>query len=393
MTATSRSLAPAALLIFFSLLVGGVPSAELAAASTDAEESLRCAVDRVSIVQDSDFPAPEGEKLIGVEVQFLKWRKYHSPDEIVAFNDTTANDAGRAMFLYAQRLARRSHARQDGGTQESAAEESPRFLLIFSVPVSWRAVKLGYQHSCGDLTALASPISDSRHAAANGEATADHSQVKPDCADAYCERGQAWCLKGELDKAIADYSRALRLDPNHIKGYNRRASAWSERGEYDKAIADCNQALRLRPDDAEGYHNRGKVRSDKGEYDKAIADFVEAVRLKPNYAEAYKDLAWLQATCPDDRYRRGKEAVTNAKRACQTRGTNPTEWRHFIQTLAAAYAEDGQFDEAVESQKKAIQMAATSGDAAETAKAELRSMLELYNQGKPYRYREPAKKP
>ncbi len=251
MTATSRSLAPAALLIFFSLLVGGAPSAELAAASTDAEESLRCAVDRVSIVQDSDFPAPEGEKLIGVEVQFLKWRKYHSPDEIVAFNDTTANDAGRAMFLYAQRLARRSPTWQDGGTQESAAEESPRFLLIFSVPVSWRAVKLGYQHSCGDLTVVASPIGDSRHAAANGEATADHSQVKPDCADAYRERGQAWCLKGELDEAIADYSRALRLDPNHVKGYNRRASAWSGKGEYDKAIADCNQALRLRPDDAE----------------------------------------------------------------------------------------------------------------------------------------------
>ena len=91
---------------------------------------------------------------------------------------------------------------------------------------------------------------------------------------------------------------------------------------------------------------------------------------------AYNELAWLQATCPDERYRNGDKAVVNAGYA-HLLGDGRT-WE-FIDTLAAAFAEIGEFSEAVQWQTKAI------GLAPETKRGRLQMRLELYKQGKPYR--------
>ena len=89
------------------------------------------------------------------------------------------------------------------------------------------------------------------------------------------------------------------------------------------------------------------------------------------------DLAWLRATCPDASYRDGKQAVTGATKACEL-----SEWKNAnaVDTLAAAYAETGQFDKAVEWQQKAIDLAPK-----EDTKEKGRRRLELYKAGKPYR--------
>ena len=89
------------------------------------------------------------------------------------------------------------------------------------------------------------------------------------------------------------------------------------------------------------------------------------------------NLAFLQATCPDDTYRDGEKAVINAKRACQLDGEKQPR---YLDTLAAAYAEDGDFEKAVKWQEKALEKASD-----ETIKKRYRSRLELYRQGKPYR--------
>ncbi len=198
----------------------------------------------------------------------------------------------------------------------------------------------------------------------------------------YINRGNAWRDKGEHDKAIAAFTEAIRLAPNDANAYFNRGLAWRSKGEYDKAIADYNQALAINPNFFQVYVNRGVVWAKKGAYDKAIADCSQTPRIKPNDTNAYNNLAWLQATCPDARYRDGSKAVENANTARQSDGGQ--HW-YFLGTLAAAYAESGDFQKAVEWQAKAIDLAATDKSATEKDKAEANSRLELYRQGKPYR--------
>ena len=103
----------------------------------------------------------------------------------------------------------------------------------------------------------------------------------------YCDRAVAYQDKGEHDKAIGDYTEALRLEPKLTDAYYNRGIAYRKKGKHDKAIADFTEAIRLRPQDAEAYRNRGTTYWRKGDYDKAFADYTEAIRLNPEDAEAY----------------------------------------------------------------------------------------------------------
>ena len=103
--------------------------------------------------------------------------------------------------------------------------------------------------------------------------------------------------------------------------------------------------------------------------------------LNPNLAAAYRDLAWLHATCPNEKYRDGKKAFENARKAFQLSGGK--EWSYLV-TLAAAYAESGNFDKAKYWEAKAIEMVTTDKLAKDKDKAEARSRLELYKKGRPY---------
>ena len=106
---------------------------------------------------------------------------------------------------------------------------------------------------------------------------------------AYNNRGLAYYNKGENDKAIADYTEAIRLDPKLAIAYNNRGLAYGNKGENDKAIADCTEAIRLDPKLALAYNNRGSVYYNKDENDKAIDDLTEAIRLDPKLAMAYNN--------------------------------------------------------------------------------------------------------
>ena len=113
------------------------------------------------------------------------------------------------------------------------------------------------------------------------------------------------------------------------------------------------------------------------EYGRAIADYDRAIRLDPNDARAHNSRAWIQATCPDAKFRDGKTAVESATKACELSG-----WKapSHIDTLAAAYAEAGGFDAAVKWQSRAIELASDPKE-----KDDDRTRLELYRAKKPYR--------
>jgi tetratricopeptide (TPR) repeat protein len=163
-------------------------------------------------------------------------------------------------------------------------------------------------------------------------------------ADAYNTRGMIRLGRGDLSPAIADFTEAIRLDPKLAVAYDNRGVAWGTQKEYVKSLADYNQAI----------------------------------RLDPKLVSAWNDRAWEEATAPEDRVRNGKQAVADARKALELAGTDddPT----FLTTLAAAYAEAGDFTNAVKWQGRAVQLAPSSGQS-----TEWQSRLELFRNRRAYR--------
>lgn len=157
-------------------------------------------------------------------------------------------------------------------------------------------------------------------------------------------RGLAYNGLGQFKEAITDFDKAIKLSPKESTYYNSRGFSYHRQGNYKLALADYNKAIELNNKGAGFYNNRGILYRDLGQYDKAIADYDQAIKLSPYFSQAYNAKAWLQATCPDKKYANVKEAVENAKRAC-----NFTNWRDDIPigTLSAALARGGDYTEAL----------------------------------------------
>jgi tetratricopeptide (TPR) repeat protein len=198
------------------------------------------------------------------------------------------------------------------------------------------------------------------------------------------EDGLAALKAKNYDRAIARLSAVIQSDPKNAEAYLGRGVAYLFKEDHDRAIRDCDEALRLHPGAAEGdtYHRfaaeahyrRGTVFRDKKDYGRAAGDFREAVRLNPDYVRPHNDLAWLLATCPQATLRDGREAIQLATRACEL-----TEWKNprTLDTLAAAYAETGQFTAAVQWQKKSLESPGLMRPEIEQA----RKRLSLYERG------------
>jgi lipoprotein NlpI len=101
-------------------------------------------------------------------------------------------------------------------------------------------------------------------------------------------------IKSDLDGAVADYSRAIEIDPNYRDAYINRGNARSEKGDPDGAVADYSRAIEIDPKFAVAYSNRGNVFQAKGQFDQAVADFNDA--MKRNTKDEYACLRLLIAT-------------------------------------------------------------------------------------------------
>jgi tetratricopeptide (TPR) repeat protein len=197
-----------------------------------------------------------------------------------------------------------------------------------------------------------------------------------------CQRGMARIEKGDLDGGVADLNQALKADPNLVEAYFARGYVWNLKDQHDKAIADFSEVIRLEPRIAEAHTNRGLMWEKKADYDKAFADYNEAFRLDPNNFFVCNNLAWMQATCLIDKYRDGRKALETAQRAHRLRGGD--DWR-IVATMAAAFAENGDFEQARKWHEKAVKLIADDKSATDKEKESLRSRLEVYKTNKPYR--------
>ncbi len=206
-------------------------------------------------------------------------------------------------------------------------------------------------------------------------------RLDPKDANAYKIRGILWSLKQEFEKAIADCDEAIRLNPESAVAYFARGNAWEDKREHDKAIADYDEVIRLEPKNADAYCYRGNAWDEKREYDKAIADYNEGIRIDPKSSTAHNCIAWMRATCPDERYRDGEAAVAFGVKACEL---SDHQDANCIDTLAAAYAEAKEFEKAVAREEQALIVAREKNFSTEDL-AKFEARRELYRAGKPYR--------
>lgn len=203
-------------------------------------------------------------------------------------------------------------------------------------------------------------------------------RFNPGSAKAYNNRGFAYIFKESYEEAIADFDRAIAINPRYVDAYSNRCLTWIRREHYDQAVADCSQALGINPRSAKSLYNRGFARDRQGDPAGALGDYVQALTVNPDYIEVYNNIAWILATSPDRRLRDGRRAVALAeKAAAHTPDVN------FMDTLAAAYAEAGRYDEAVAMENRIISMLAAAGAARELGPHVER--LSLFEEERPYR--------
>ncbi len=209
---------------------------------------------------------------------------------------------------------------------------------------------------------------------------AESLRLDPDDGSTFNNRGTVYQKLADHRRALAHYDEAIRLDPGLMLAYNNRCVAHRSLGAFARALADCTRAIELGADYWRAWMNRGIVNYLVENYAAAAGDYREAARLEPLNAVPLNALAWLRATAPERGVRDGAEATRLARRAVQLGDT-----AQHRDTLAAAYAEAGQYARAVEEEERAIALSAES--ARPEAVAGFRERLELYRSGRPFRQR------
>jgi tetratricopeptide (TPR) repeat protein len=111
--------------------------------------------------------------------------------------------------------------------------------------------------------------------------------LNPKLALAYDNRGLAYANRGQWDQAISDFNQVIEIASNFSEAYVRRGFIWEMKGNLNRAVADYNKAIEINPQEARAYFFRGRAYGDRGLYDLALTDFNKAIELNPNSAEAY----------------------------------------------------------------------------------------------------------
>jgi tetratricopeptide (TPR) repeat protein len=182
------------------------------------------------------------------------------------------------------------------------------------------------------------------------QAIADYTEalrLNPESARAYGSRGDAYRGKKEYDQAIADYTEALRLNPNSVRAYNSRGDAYRGKKEYDQAIADYTEALRLNPESARAIASRGETYHALSRYDEALADFDRAIALDKEYDWAIANRGWTYYVL-----HRGDEALADFDRAIALNA----EYAWAIARRGATYHALGRYDEAKADYTEALRL-------------------------------------
>jgi Flp pilus assembly protein TadD len=203
-------------------------------------------------------------------------------------------------------------------------------------------------------------------------------QLHPEAAQAHNNLGMALLQKGDVEQAIFEFYQALRLSGD--AGVRNNLNELLARFLHEKdAVARLQQLVARIPESDQAHQALGIAFQNQGKYNAAIVEYQKAIDLEPQNLAAQNSLAWLLATCGDGSLRNGTRSLDLARRMERVTGGQSPQ---ILDTLAAALAENGRFDEAVQTAKQACQLAvAQTNPALVTA---LQKRIELYQSRSPY---------
>ncbi|MGD1085372.1 MAG: tetratricopeptide repeat protein, partial [Verrucomicrobiota bacterium] len=198
-------------------------------------------------------------------------------------------------------------------------------------------------------------------------------EIRPDYAKADYNVGKLLLLKGDFDEAMACLEKTISGSQDPLAKWYNFGNEFLQEPDWDCAIACYRQALKINPGLADAYANLGVALSQKGEIKKAVDTWEKALEIKPDQLYVLNNLAWLLATTPDGSLRDGAKAVALAAQANQlSGGGNPM----MLHTLAAAYAEEGNYGLATVTARRGLELAVAERN--EALAATLQKEIQLY---------------
>jgi len=202
--------------------------------------------------------------------------------------------------------------------------------------------------------------------------------IAPNDPDAQVALGNSLAQKERVDDAIAHYKKALAIRPDYFIAHYALGHIFLEKGEIDAAVFHSRAAVSIQPQNADAHTNLAVAFDEKGQIAEAIKQYEQALEISPQSVAAENNLAWLLATNPDASIRHRDRALELATRANQlSGGGNAT----VLRTLAAAYANAGQFSRAVEVGQLALSLTDRQSPLAKALQQEIAG----YQAGLPYR--------
>ncbi len=292
-------------------------------------------------------PSPRAVSLLAQTNQFAQQASSedHFTFVIRRCRHVLAIDRSPQVVQYSHRLAawalnKRGEVRSDRG---QAAEAMTDFQDALRMDTTcWRA-----RHNRGVLLAQQGNYAEAFDAF---NETIDH---KPDFAKAYSNRASLYIQAGDFDAALTDYGKAISINPDLAIAHKGRGRVCHMMGQIDQALQHFDAAILLDPQDATTATCRADLLVDMGRYAAAHQAYQQAAALDQTLPSAPRNLAWLQATCPDRRFVNPEQALANAQLSIELLGEADDVG---LDTLAAAQAAAGDFAAAAETMRRAISL-------------------------------------
>jgi len=283
--------------------------------------------------------------------------------------DNSADAIRYSRQLASWALNKRGELRADAGQE---AEAMTDFADALAMDASrWRAI-----HNRAVLMAQAGQYAEAF------DAFNETIELNPKFAKAYSNRASLYVLVSDFRSAMVDYTKAISLDPDLAVAHKGQGRVCHMLGRMEQALQHLEAAALLAPEDASIATCRADLLVDMGRYAAATEGYRQAIATDAKHAGAYRNLAWLQATCPDRRFQNAEQAVANANKAIEL---GDAEDDISLDTLAAAQAAGGDFPAAIATVKKALAVAAQDDQPVYSER------LSLYEAGQPF-YSSPVAK-
>jgi tetratricopeptide (TPR) repeat protein len=221
-------------------------------------------------------------------------------------------------------------------------------------------------------------------------------KLQPNLAQSHLMRVEVLAATNRIDQAITELEGLLKASPGNVAILNRLGSFYLVAGKPRKAIDTATQIISKDSDNFPAIRFRADAYLNIGRHAEAIADFERALALKKDDESLLNNYAWVLATSPDEKLRDGPRALKFATKAAEA---TKFETPHVLSTLAAAYAETGDYENAAKWSQKAVDLSQKDVDAAKDDEDrkklqadhnQLKKELDSYHQHKPVRERQTA---